>query len=143
MLKHSLIILGLLFVSSPLYATTFSWVDENGVTHFSQTRPASGSYNILDKHPGYPLSEQPDAEPSAPAASSTPSSKDSKPKPSASAGLQKASKDQCQNVEADLNTLKITPRISIETSDGVKVLTEEEKQAMIDERVDWLKRYCE
>ena len=143
MLKYKIILLGLIFLSPLVNSATYSWVDEDGITHYSQTMPPSGDYSIVDPKHNYP-SEQPQDNTSTPATTPTSDRNDATTATApAAAGTQKAEKEQCQRVEADLEKLKSTARVSIETDAEVKVLTEEEKQSMINERIDWLKRYCE
>lgn len=143
MLKYIIVLLGLFIISPLANSATYRWIDGDGVTHYSQTRPPTGNYDIVDSKQSYPSSEQPQEPSSTSPAAAGASENINVTNQTATVTVQKADQEQCQRVQADLDKLDNTPRVSLETADGVKVLTVEEKQALIDERRDWIERYCE
>jgi hypothetical protein len=46
-LSLAIVVLGLLIAFGPAEARTYKWVDENGVTQYSQTPPLKGDYEVV------------------------------------------------------------------------------------------------
>ena len=49
----------------------------------------------------------------------------------------------CQDVRNDLTKLETSARINLKDGDSYKIITEEEKQALIEERRKWLSENCD
>lgn len=123
------------------HAATYQWVDENGVVHFSQIAPSQPNYKIIPlKHSYQNTNKTPStAKTESPPSQTNPPSE----KPAiSSTGKMTASKEECEQIKLDLEKLRSIARIRLQQGDSTKVLTEEEKQAMIDERETWLKTVC-
>ena len=122
------------------HAATYQWVDENGVTHFSQTLPPKAEYKVIQDKQRYP---------SNPAKQQTNEAPPPEPQPEKSAEAEQSSsetqplsKEECDQIKLDLEKLRSIPRIRLQQGDSTKLLTDEEKQTMIDERTQWLESYC-
>lgn len=150
MKRNSIIILSimLLISLSPAAAKTYRWVDENGVTIYSQTPPPSGKITIIKP-------------PLPPAAPPEEIMKDLKRR---QAALDEAKKkkeesgekeaDEAKNAEIKKQNCKISrknladieryPRVRMKMDDGsYKQLTDEERQAEIDKYTKDIEEYCE
>lgn len=123
------------------HAATYQWVDENGVTHFSQTAPSQPNYKIIPSKQRYQSNAT--AQPTAKTDSSPSQSPPPTEKPNVSAASEMtATKEECDQIKLDLEKLRSIARIRLQEGDSTKVLTEEEKQAMINERENWLSTLC-
>lgn len=138
-----LALLACLFFPIISQAAVYQWVDENGVTHFSQTPPENARFNVIDTKDTYPGGQQ-QPEPTPPAA---PTVNPNQPAESEQQVIEvtenKPSQEKCDLVAKEIEQLKTLPRIRLKTGDTYKRLTDEEKKAMIDERIAWHKKYCQ
>ncbi len=136
----------LCLLSSVLYscianATTYKWVDENGVTHFSQSRPDNAEYTILQQkkfHQKTPAKKQ--TKDLTPPNSTQENSAEMVQRID---GKETLSKEKCEQLKLDLEKLTTIPRIRVKHGDTTKYLTDEEKQTMMDERIHWIENYCQ
>jgi len=134
-------LLATLCCSSAVAATVYKWVDERGVTHFTSSPPTGVDFSILspagNRYPGQEKKPTPQAKPAPvkqPAATKEKSAQ-------ASATLH-GDEAVCNKVADEIEKLSSVARIKLKTGDTTKILTDEEKQAMLKERRDWYEKYC-
>ncbi len=135
---------------APATARTYRWVDENGVTIYSQSRPPSGTNATVIKAP-----------PPAPASESSGTTNKLKARLEASEKAKKEKneakekeektirnaeikKQNCENAKKNLSSLELHPRIKKKMDDGeYKILSDEERTADIEKAKKAIKKYCE
>jgi hypothetical protein len=129
-------------LSTPCQAAIYKWVDEKGVTHYTEQPPASGKGQEIQPRvttpatPAAPPAGQP-AEKHAAATEQTP------PREVMTMPAEKMA-EQCQNARQRLQQLEASPRILIKGPDGeMQRAPEEERQRMIDEERKRIQLYCE
>lgn len=122
----------------------YKWVDENGVTQFSQQPPASNQYERMTVTPPPELGSvaapttQPEANGSAADA------EDNAATDQQAEREQQALRDaQCAKLREDLKTMETNPRLARTNAEGEMVrLGEEERQAMMTTAREQLGTYC-
>lgn len=129
-------------LSAPSQAAIYKWVDEKGVTHFTEQPPASGQ------------GEEVQPRVYAPAPSATPPAGEAveKPEPKAEPVAPKSvmtippeqMAEQCQQARQRLMKLESSPRILYRGEDGEMIRApEEERQRMMDDERKRIELYCE
>lgn len=141
-------LLGILLILAPLsaHAVFYKWVDENGITQYTQSPPPSGHYQTLSSPaPAVSTSEQqPAAAPSprqdsASAPATTPPPDD----PQLQAKHQQQRQQNCRLARQRLTQLENHARIRYTAADGsVRVMGEEEKQAKLVETRKMIQEMC-
>lgn len=128
-------------------AAVYKWVDEQGVTHYSQTPPSTGQAQILPPPP--PPAEDPDAanrrlgelqerlkkleEARAKAREET----------RKKAEEEAARKENCRRARERLAALEPTPRVLMRKPDGRVVrLSDEARLKELDKAREAIKKYC-
>ncbi|RCX29857.1 DUF4124 domain-containing protein [Thioalbus denitrificans] len=128
-------------------ATTYTWVDDQGVTHFSQFPPEHGEVRVINPYVPRPVT--PPAEAKSPDAMSAEPAEP--PRPAESSAEEQAVKqqletvraDNCRKARANLNTLTTGGRLRYTDAEGnVRFLTDEERQARIEEAQGQIEEYC-
>ena len=121
----------------------YKWVDENGVTQFSQQPPASNQYERMNVTPPPALGSTP------PPTAETPTATEPDPG-NENAAAQKADSEQkamrvaqCAKLREDLTTLENNPRLGRTNADGeMERIGEDERQSMITTAREELASYC-
>lgn len=136
-----------LLAAQPTLAKTYKWVDENGVTQYTQTPPPKGDFKGV-KDPVKPaiapeeakrqLQERVDA---------FQKRRDDSGKASEEAGKQKAEDDKkqadCEKSKNNLANFQSNSRIRFTDKNGtVTVMPEEERQKKMQEMQDNIKKLC-
>jgi hypothetical protein len=131
----------------PATAKTYRWVDENGVTQYSQSPPPEGKATII-KPPPKP-STPPDATMKKLKAQLDAINKekkgnaDAKAKADGEAKNAEIKKQNCENAKKNLATLEQSPRIRMKMDDGsYKMLADEERTAQIEKAKENIKKNC-
>ena len=141
-------LLGLGLAASLAYAAAYKWVDEQGVTHFSQFPPTGRQVETIatPKSPpadNAPTSPSPAAEPAAKAPDQPPA--DGTPKTEAEAKQQLAAvrQENCRRARANLNTLTTGGRLRYTDAEGtVRYLSDEERAQRVEEAQKQIEQYC-
>ncbi len=138
----SAVLLWLATGASVQAAQIYKWVDAQGVTHYDATPPA-----------GAPA-EQVDLQASPPPSSGSSAPRNTEPDPAAhqraidakvkkqAAVEEKKRQANCEIIRTNLAKLKTYSRIREPVEDGYKRLTQEERQARIDETEKMIAEYC-
>ncbi|MGB9670441.1 MAG: DUF4124 domain-containing protein [Halothiobacillaceae bacterium] len=132
----------LAMLSTPCQAAIYKWVDEKGVTHYTEQPPASGKGQAIQPRlttpatPAVPPAGQPVEKP-ATATEQTP------PREVMTMPAEQMA-EQCQKARQRLQQLESSPRILYRGADGEMIRApEEERQRMIDEERKRIELYCE
>ncbi len=139
-----------LILLTPAAARTYRWVDENGHTVYSQSRPPSGDATVIKPPPPPPpASEQGDTMKKLKARLDA-LNKDNEKKNMAKEEKDKAAKKadikkrNCQTATEHLTTLEQHAQLKMKMDDGnYKMLTEEERAADIEKAKKAIEKYCE
>jgi len=148
MKRNSIVILSIMLLIwlLPAMAKTYRWVDENGVTTYSQTLPPSGNATIIKPPP-------------KPAAAPDEIMKNLKRRQTALDNARKKSetdnkeavdtknaerkKQNCEISRKNLAEITRRPRVRMKMDDGsYKQLSEEERQAEIDKYTKDIEKFC-
>ncbi len=131
----------------PTTAKTYRWVDENGVTIYSQSPPPSGEATVI-KPPPKPAAapdeimkdlkrRQAAMDEANKKKSETAAEKELKAK------NEETKKKNCAIARKNLELVKDHPRSRIKQEDGsYKTLSPEERQAEIDKNTKYIEKYC-
>lgn len=138
-MRHAIALPLLLAVlSAPCQAAIYKWVDEKGVTHYTEQPPASGKGQEIQPRVTTP------ATPAAPPAEKTTRTTEQTPPREVMTMPAEKMAEQCQNARQRLQQLEASPRILIKGPDGeMQRAPEEERQRMIDEERKRIQLYCE
>ena len=133
-----------LVCTSAMATQLYRWVDENGVTQFSQQPPAEDQYQRLQVKPAPELgtgSLAPAADASAEEQTeATEPAAAPQPTPEQQAKLA----EQCDALRANLTTMQNNPRLRRTLEDGtVERIGEDERQAMIAKAQADLQEHCQ
>lgn len=148
--KRSLITITILLLIwiDPTLARTYRWVDENGVTIYSQSPPPSGKATII-KTPPPSSSSKPGETLEKLRARLNEVNESNKKKSEAKAKEKKAAEDTetnqriCESAKKHLAYLEQSGRIKKKMEDGnYKILAEEEKTAEMDKTREAISEYC-
>jgi hypothetical protein len=136
----------LLIIALPARAAFYKWVDEQGVTQYTEYPPPSGHYQEM-------RSPEPVNDVDAPQQPQTPvvrQNTNTPPPPAPGADDQSLAKQQaarrqnCQLARERLSQLENHPRVRITGADGsVRVMGEEEKQARLVETRRMVAQMCQ
>ncbi|HET19113.1 MAG TPA: DUF4124 domain-containing protein [Chromatiales bacterium] len=129
-------------LSAPSQAAIYKWVDEKGVTHFTEQPPASGQGEKVQPRVYAP------ATPAAPSAGKDTEAAEPKVEQAAPKSVltvpPEQMAEQCQQARQRLLQLESSPRILYRGEDGEMTrATEEERQRMMDEERKRIELYCE
>ena len=133
-----------LVCTSAMATQLYRWVDENGVTQFSQQPPAEDQYQRLQVKPAPELgtgslAPAPDASAEEQTEATEPAAAP-QPTPEQQAKLA----EQCDALRANLTTMQNNPRLRRTLEDGtVERIGEDERQAMIAKAQADLQEYCQ
>ncbi|MEH6493298.1 DUF4124 domain-containing protein [Halopseudomonas sp.] len=145
-MRNTLIAIALsMLCSQAMAAKLYKWVDENGVTQFSQQPPASDQYERMDVTAPPKLGSN-----MAPAATEAQGEADLQNGETETA-TKKAEREQqaqreaqCAKLRADLTTLENNPRLGRTNEAGeMERIGEEERQAMIAKAREDLATHCD
>lgn len=122
-------------------AAVYKWTDAAGVTHYAHTPPPEQHFSVVETSPQSRSSQtQPATSNPATAADAAPS--DPRAPGAVAVTAPQADAEKCQQVAADMEKLTNTARIRLQSGETSKILTDEEKQALIEERRVWHEKYC-
>lgn len=142
-MRHAIALPLLLAVlSTPCQAAIYKWVDEKGVTHYTEQPPAGGKGQEIQPRVPAPAKQAtpPAAQPAddKPAAADAPTPREVMTMPAEQMA------EQCQKARQRLQQLESSPRILYRGADGEMIRApEEERQRMIDEERKRIELYCE
>ena len=149
MKRNSIVILSitLLIWLLPATAKTYRWVDEKGVTVYSQTPPPSGEATLIKPPP--PPAAAPDEimknlkrRQATIDAGKKKKEKTGKNESTEAKNAEKK-KQNCEISRKNLKEITLHPRIKMKMEDGsFKLLSEEERQAKIDTYNKNIEKYC-
>ena len=130
----------LLVVSSATTAAMYKWVDDEGNVHYSQNPPVGRAAEAIKATPAPPASTS--SSDSAPTTGEqqqegTPPAQQPVPQMDP-----KVMKENCARARSNLETLTNHPRIRVPEGDSLRVIGEEERQAMIQDAKDQISEYC-
>lgn len=137
-----------LILLTPATARTYRWVDENGQTVYSQSRPPSGEVTIIKPPPPAPASEPNETMNKLKArldASDKTKKKenDAKEKGDKVARNAEIKKKNCEKAKSNLTGLEQNARVRMKMDDGnYKHLTDEERAAEIEKAKKAIEQYC-
>ena len=147
-MRHTALLAALFLIAAPAIgqSTIHKWVDERGVTHYSEQPPASGQSKEIQPRvtrPATPEAAAPQTEEKAEQASPADANK-AKPKDKEMFTMP-ADKmaEQCQQARQRLQQLESSPRIMTRGADGqMQRAPEEERQKMMEEERKRVELYC-
>ncbi|MCW8911254.1 MAG: DUF4124 domain-containing protein [Gammaproteobacteria bacterium] len=131
--KHLFLITLIALSPVTAYTGVYKWTDQDGKTHYSQTRPSSDiQYENLRIHGRAPQSTEPD-DPKGKAGDAKtekkPDTKDKKPAKKENKALSKESKAACQAARKNLAQMQASGRIRQKDAKGnISYLSEKQKQ---------------
>jgi hypothetical protein len=137
----------LMVIALPGHAAFYKWVDEHGVTQYTQSPPPSGHYQEM-RSPAPPSETEPPPQSSQPAPaqqkSTTASAETAASDEKALAKQQAAKRHNCQLARGRLSELENHARIRLTAPDGsVRVMGEAEKQAKLTETRKMIAENCQ
>jgi len=128
-------------LATPCQAAIYKWVDEKGVTHYTEQPPANGKGQEIQPRvippatPAVPPAGQAVEKPAAEGAST--------PREVMTISAEQMA-EQCQKARQRLQQLESSPRILVQGADGeMRRASEEERQRMLDEERKRIELYCE
>ncbi len=144
-MRNTLIAIALsMLCSHAMAAKLYKWVDENGVTQFSQQPPANDQYERMNVTAPPKLGSD-----MAPAAADTPNEEETQTG-EGDAAAKKAEREQqamreaqCAKLREDLTTLENNPRLGRTNEAGeMERIGEDDRQAMMAKAREDLAAYC-
>lgn len=131
----------------PLAARTYRWVDENGITIYSQSPPPSGQATIIKPPPPAPSPPEESNKSFKERLDSLDKEKEkegeAKKKEDIKAKNAEIMKHNCENARKNLESLEQHSRIRMKMDDGnYKQLTYEEREAEIEKAEQAIKKNC-
>lgn len=138
----------LAMLSTPCQAAIYKWVDEKGVTHYTEQPPPDGKGQEIEprlpqasKQTTHPPASKPEG---SKGANDQPTDQvNGKPKEVLTVSPDQLA-EQCQKARQRLQQLESSPRILYRGADGEMIRApEEERQRMIDEERKRIELYCE
>jgi len=140
------LVLGTIFmaVALPAHATFYKWIDEHGVTQYSQRPPPSGDYQSIRSPAPATGSDSP--QPPPPAEQDPVAAPGDSPPPDAQALARQrmAKRQNCRLARQRLSQLENHARIRYKAADGsLRVMGEEEKQTRLRETRKMVADMCQ
>ncbi len=140
--------LGTLLLASPAMAQIYKWTDEKGVTHYSADPPPANASNASQVKVQTRLPSDSEA------ATQNLEKQRAESRKAAEAGGEKPTTpakqppekyaERCKNLQENLKTMQEHARIKLTDEKGeVRMLTDEEKQAKLDDTQRQIKAFCE
>ena len=137
----------LMAASLPVHATFYKWVDDHGVTQYSQRPPSSGDYQSMRSPAPASDSDSPQPQPQTPPAGQDPVASPAETPPpdvQALARQRMAKRQNCQLARQRLSQLENHARLRYKAADGsVRVMSEAEKQAKLMETRRMMAEMCQ
>ncbi len=139
-MRHTIALLVLL-LSAPCQAAIYKWVDEKGVTHYTQLPPPGVQAEEIEPLAPAPAGPPPKSEAQGEAAAA----QDEPPLPDEVVAVPaEQMAEQCQNARERLEKLLASPRLLYQGEDGeMRRASEEERQRLIDEERRRIELFCE
>lgn len=137
----------LLCLSTPAMAKLYKWVDENGITQYTETPPAKGDFNQVKPPPKPAVDPQKAQDEMDKRLESYQQRRDDAARDKAEADKNAAEKAEkaakCNKARDNLAYLQSHARIRVTDKDGnVALLGEEKHQEKIKQANDAIKAYC-
>lgn len=137
-----------LLLAPPAMARLYKWVDENGVTQYTQTPPPKGDFNQLRPPPKPAVDPEQAQSELNKRLESFQQRRDEASKGKAEAdkkAAEKAGKDaKCKQARKNQQYLETHSRVrETDTAGKVTLLPEEQRQARIKQATDAIKEYCQ
>ena len=133
-----------LVCTSAMATQLYRWVDENGVTQFSQQPPAEDQYQRLQVKPAPELGTGSLAPASDASAEEQTEATEPAAAPQPTPEQQAKLAEQCDALRANLTTMQNNPRLRRTLEDGtVERIGEDERQAMIAKAQADLQEHCQ
>ncbi|WP_126453965.1 DUF4124 domain-containing protein [Sulfuriflexus mobilis] len=138
---------GLLCLASPAMATLYKWVDENGITQYTQTPPPKGDFSQVTPPPKPAVDPQQVQSELEKRLEGFQERRENEAKAKAEADKKAAEQAEqaakCEQARKNLTFLQTHPRIRAIDKDGKATqLAEEERQARITQANEAIKQYC-
>ena len=150
-LFRGVVLLTSIIVASAAHAEIYKWTDKDGGVHFSERPPAGSKYEVVNPHYREPQtppeSQQPSGEANGGSSNDQKSADQQKlqqqQEQQRKAENEKILQQNCLTAKSRLEKLQSAARIKLKKPDGTVVqLTEEERQAQVDEAQAAIKEYC-
>ncbi|NIP71940.1 MAG: DUF4124 domain-containing protein [Gammaproteobacteria bacterium] len=129
-----------------VWAGTYKWVDDHGVTHYGETPPPGVSAEPLAAPAPPPQGTDAAREDLKTRLEAAEKARQARQEEEAKAAKERAQaeklKQDCQKTRKNLNTLKNRNRVLIKEGDGYRVMPAEERQKKIDRLETWLAENC-
>ncbi|MCW8943337.1 MAG: DUF4124 domain-containing protein [Sedimenticola sp.] len=139
----SLLSLALLF-SSAADARMYRWVDDNGMTVYSQSPPPSGEATEIKVNTSTAAPNAKAAADAQPKQAAEPEKKESGPTKAEIEESNRIKAENCKAASSNLNLYENLGNKLVKTPDGLyKRLTEEERQQKIQESKDVMSEFCD
>lgn len=139
----------LILAALPVHAEFYKWVDDHGVTQYSQRPPPAGHYQEMKMRAPTPSDEGQQAQPKAQDKQPKQDSKaaappNTPPDKLSPAERQAAMRQNCQLARERLSQLASHGRVRYTAADGsVRVMSEEERQAKLAESRKMANEMCQ
>jgi hypothetical protein len=142
-----LTLLLLAVAAMPAAARVYKWVDEEGVTHYSQHPPPAGEATELElRATPSALTPEQAKERLESQRESLKASRDAREQRAKDGRQARASEERtaeaCRQARQRLERLRSTPHINVPEGDGDRRLTEPERQTLIQEATQAVQDYC-
>lgn len=137
------VILGLLTV--PAAATMYKWIDDEGNTHYSQTPPPGRPAETITAPkapPAPPQRETTAEEETADGEGETGATEESGPSEAERRRVERENAARCREAREVLQRYETTARIRVPDGDGLRYLSEEERQQHIRDARKIIQEHC-
>jgi hypothetical protein len=138
---------GLLCLAGPATARLYKWVDENGVTQYTQTPPPKGDFSSVKPPPKPAVDPQQAQSEMEKRLEAFQQRRDDSAKSKAEADKQAAERAEktkkCEKARKNLTFLQTHARVRTTDKEGnATLLPEEKRQEKIKQANDAIKKYC-
>lgn len=120
-------------------AAVYKWVDGQGVTHYANTPPPHGDFTTVETQVAPTVETE---QTGSRAATGEPPTAEPEQRFTLQATNQPADAQLCRQVAEEVERLANIARIRLQTAETTKLLSDEEKRALIQERRDWHEKNC-
>lgn len=138
---------GLLFgviIASSVAQAGFKWVDEKGITHFSQFPPPGRDVQVINTGSARPAGDEtPPPQPATPAPAPKAAPEKSAEQAAQEQKLEAMRQENCRRARSNLNTLTTGGRLRYTDAQGVvRFLTDEERKQRTEEAQGQVDEFC-
>ena len=133
----------LLILAVPLHAATYKWMDTDGRVVYSQTPPADAEYEVISSgHPRLESDDPDEVDATAPLGAESPSGDTEEEISKIAAESQAIREKNCQGAKQNLQTYQTYRRVR-DDDGNVSLLTDDERQAKIEEAKQMITDFCD